>query len=167
MYKINIVGLSNKAHHFHYSLDDSFFGQYGREIFAGGKFAADIELIKHETFLEGAFKITGSALLTCDRSLEPFEEPLAVTRRMVFKYGDEPREMSDEVTVISRDTVDIDVGQLMYEFIALEVPMRRIHPRLRHADDDSGHGKLIYTATTEPADKESIDPRWEKLKNLK
>jgi uncharacterized protein len=170
-YNVNIIGLSNKAHSYNYQFSDEFFAKYGQDLISGGKFAAEIVLDKHDTFIEADFKIKGDAALICDRSLEQFDSPVAIRKKMVFKYGEEETEISDEIFIITQETVSLDLGQLMYEFIALEIPIKKLHPRFQNeeSEEDESEGKLIYTSSTSSDDDgdDEIDPRWEQLKKLK
>lgn len=170
-YQVNIIGLSNKAHHFTYRLDDAFFEEYGKNVISHGDFQADVTLDKRETFIEASFKIKGKAGLVCDRSLRTFDEPLNIDRKIVFKYGEEEAEVSDEIMIIHRDRDSLELGQYLYEFIVLALPMKKLHPDLRkeEEDDDSEsavNGKMVYSSEAETP-KDEIDPRWEKLKKLK
>jgi uncharacterized protein len=168
-YGVNIIGLSNKLHHFDYDVGDEFFRKYGTDLVSRGKFRADVALNKHETFIEADFHINGSATLICDRSLEPFDLPIATKRKIVFKYGDADEEISDEIVIIHRDTATLKLGQYIYEFIALAIPMKKLHPRFQQEDtDESTEGKIVYSSETPDEDQgESIDPRWDILKKLK
>jgi len=61
---------------------------------------------------------------------------------------------------------------LMYEFIGVEIPIKKLHPRFQEEEneDDETNGKLIYTSSTDTTsgeDDDQIDPRWEQLKKLK
>lgn len=164
---INIVGLELKAHHFSFSLDDRFLEEYGHGFIPGGKFEVDVMLDKHETFIETDLKINGSVRLTCDRSLEEFDYPINMDRKMIFKYGEEEEDLTDEITVISRDRTSLDLGQLVYEFIGLAIPMKRLHPRFQQ-EDESEEGKMVYSSSTDGEQKEEeANPMWEKLKKLK
>lgn len=166
-YTVNIAGLSSKIHTFDFRIGDEFFRQYGTEILPGGEFEAKVVLDKHETFIDADFTITGKAKLVCDRSLEPFDEPVNIHRKVMFKYGDEPTELTDEIIIIARDEHVLELGQLMYEFISLEIPIKKLHPRFRNEEmDDNSEGKIVYKSEL-PGGDEEIDPRWEKLKKLK
>jgi uncharacterized metal-binding protein YceD (DUF177 family) len=116
--------------------------------------------------IEAIFEISGNAELICDRSLEPFLHPISLHRKVIFKYGEEPGEVSDEIVIITEEQDKLDVGQYMYEFIVLEVPIKKIHPKFQKEDNDeeSEDGKLVYQTKV---DENAIDPRWEKLKKLK
>lgn len=170
-YSINIVGLSNKEHQFQFELGDEFFRIYGTDLVSQGKFRVDVTLAKRETFIEVEFKIDGTARLICDRSLEPFDYPIESTNKIVFKYGEEFQEMTEEIIIIPRDTAKLELGQYMYEFIALGVPMKKLHPKFKDEDGDeeTSEGKIVYSSGTSPEknDEEEIDPRWNILKKLK
>ena len=165
-YNVNIIGLGNKAHTFDFTIGDKFFGQYGTEILQGGDFEAKVVLDKHETFIDADFRIAGTARLVCDRCLEPFDEPVKVHRKIMFKYGPEPAELSDEIIIITRDQDQIELGQYLYEFINLEIPIKKLHPKFRDEEEDDTEGKIVYKSESKDDDTE-IDPRWEKLKKLK
>ena len=165
-FSVNILGLSKNVHQFEFQLGEDFFKKYGLEVVQNGNFAATVVLDKKETFIDGDFKIDGNAFLVCDRSLDEFDFPISVSKKIVFKYGEEPKEISDEIILITHDQQKLDVGQLMYEFIILEVPIKKLHPRFEDEAEDETEGKIIYSSSANTAG-EVIDPRWEMLKKLK
>lgn len=169
-YSINIVGLSNKEHQFQYEFGGEFFRKYGTNLVSEGAFLVDLLLNKHETFIEVEFKIKGTVRLICDRSLEPFDYPIENTNTIVFKYGEQLQEITEEIVIIPRDTATLELGQYIYEFIVLGVPIKKLHPKFKdEVDEDNPEGKIIYTSGTseEKNEKEDIDPRWNILKKLK
>jgi uncharacterized protein len=173
-YSINIVGLSNKQHHFHYEFGDEFFKEYGSDPVSEGTFVVELLLDKRETFLDGEFKIKGTARLICDRSLEPFDFPIEIARKIVFKYGDKDEEVTDEIMIIHRETATLEVGQYIYEFIALAIPLKKLHPKFKdeeeEEDEDLSTGKIVYTSEPEEGknkNEDEVDPRWNILKKLK
>ena len=154
---VNIISLSNKVHHFEYEIGDEFFRQWGSDLVTQGQFRVEVALNKHETFIEADFKIKGTAKLTCDRSLEPFDYPIWTTKKILFKYGETNEEISDEIIMINRDTTTLELGQYIYEFIALAIPMKKLHPRFRAeeiTEDETAEGKIVYSSeSTEDKDK--------------
>ena len=172
-YSINIVGLSNKQHHFQYEFGDEFFRKYGIDPVSEGTFAVDLLLDKRETFLEAELKIRGTARLICDRSLEPFDFPIEITRKIEFKYGDKDEEVTDEIMIIHRDTATLEVGHYIYEFIALAIPLKKLHPKFKdeeEQDEGLSTGKIVYSSESEQdenKDGNEVDPRWNILKKLK
>ncbi len=167
-FSVNIIGLSKKAHLFEFELKDGFFEKYGKETVSSGQFNAHVVLDKKETFIEVDFNIAGLAHLVCDRSLEPFDHSIDLTKKILFKYGDEAQEVSDEIVIITRDQDSLDLGQYLYEFIALSIPIKKLHPRFREEEiDDESNVKMIYSTSQDVDENNEVDPRWEKLKKLK
>lgn len=165
-YHVDIIGLSHAAHAYDFELGHAFFEAYGKEGLADGNFTAHLVLDKRETFIDALFTITGHAALVCDRSLEPFNFPVDIRAKMVFKYGDEPGEIHEELTIIAHDQVSLDVGQLMYEYILLALPMKRLHPRFANEPEEASV-TLVYQSQPADTGEGAMDPRWEKLKKLK
>jgi len=165
-YSVNILGLSQKTHSFDFKIGDAFFKIYGTEVVSSGQFLANVVLDKRETLIEANFDIEGKASLVCDRSLDPFEHVMKINRKMIFKFGEAVEEVSDEITIIPQDLQQLDVGQFIYEYIVLEVPIKKIHPRYQSdsEEDETEEGKLIYQSEKS---EDAIDPRWEELKKLK
>jgi uncharacterized protein len=183
-YTIDIFRLNNKVHEYDFEVSDEFFEHFEGSYISKGELVVHVVLDKSDTMLTAGFSIKGKVELTCDRTLEKFEEPVYVKDRVIFKFGDEDREISDEIFMISRNTQRLELAQHIYDFIVLSLPMKKIHPRLREEDasfdeGDTVEGVLIYTSPADSAspvgnDPENdnqqdgpIDPRWEILKNLK
>lgn len=171
IYSVNIVGLSNAIHAYEFEVNNDFFSQYGNELITEGALKVVVTLDKRDTFIGTSFSISGWVKLICDRSLDPFDYSVKAEKKLVFKYGDSDEELSDEIIMVHRDTDTLNLGQYIFEFIALEIPIKKLHPRFRDEETDDGtEGKIIYTSETSPDGKdngEDIDPRWEILKKLK
>jgi uncharacterized protein len=171
-FTVNIVGLTNSVHSFEFEVGNDFFSRYGTELVSEGSLRAEVTLDKRETFIDATFVITGFVKLICDRSLDPFEYRVKTVRKLVFKYGDSDQELSDEIVMIHRDSDSLELGQYIFEFIALEVPIKKLHPRFQDEDEeDDSDGKIIYTSKSasdeDSTDDGDIDPRWDILKKLK
>ena len=167
-FKVNLLGLSQKAHRFDYELDDEFFKLYGNSLLEGGRFSAEINLDKRETLIEANFHIRGEARLVCDRSLEPFDHPLDIHRRIMFKYGQEEKELSEDIVLITHTQASLDIGQYIFEIIVVSVPMKRLHPNFKNKELEESEIQLVYSSPVDSTKEEdTIDPRWEKLKKLK
>ncbi len=161
-FNINIVGLSNTVHQFQFEVGAAFFRHFGTDLIENGAFTVDLDLDKHETFIEIEFKIKGTAQLVCDRSLDQFDYPIEEQHKIVFKYGEGDVELDDDIVQIDWETAQLELGQYIFEFIGLAVPMKKLHPRFERDDEED---ELVYTSEKDKKDEE-IDPRWEKLKNL-
>lgn len=175
-YDINIAGLENKRYEYDFTSDTSFFQTLEQQLIANGNVTTHLTLTKSETMIRLDFAIRGAVEQTCDRSLESYDEAVDTQRTLYLKFADRNEELTDEIELIERNTPTINVARYIFDFIALALPMKRLHPRLRAEDeandDEDSEGKLIYTSGSAPVADEStdetpaVDPRWEALRKL-
>ena len=173
-YDIDIYGLKEKQYVYDFESRSEFFEELEQELIENGHFKTHLTLDKSATMLILNFHIVGNVELVCDRSLETFEEPLDIQERLILKYGDHNEQLSDEIYLIRQDTVRINVASHIFEYIALALPMKKLHPRFRTdeeelEDEDEIEGILVYQTPEEetPEEPEEEDPRWAALKKLK
>ena len=172
-FSIDIYKLHNKVYQYQFTVDDSFFALFERSTVDRGNLQVAVTLDKQETLITARFVIDGSVVLVCDRSLEEFDYPLHVKESLLYQYGEEEEELTDEISVITSHTQQINVAQPIYEFIALAVPMKRLHPRYANDDDPLTEGEIVFSSQQRDEeidmapDEAAVDPRWEALKKLK
>jgi len=171
-YRIDIFNLSAGEHEYEYAFENEFFERFEKSLIEKGSGIVKITLNRSETFLDMLFTIEGIVELTCDRSLDLFDYPLNVSRKLMIKFGDEQDEVSDELIYMPWDTQSIDVSHFIYEFIGLEIPMKKLHPRYGNDDDENEEDELIYSSLNsgrqnDPIAEKEIDPRWKRLEEIK
>lgn len=174
-FDIDIIRLKEEEHTFHFEVDEAFMDHFEnlKEVVHSAEIGVDVLLDKRINLIEADFKLEGTVRLTCDRSLEEFDHPLSVSHKIVYKYGQEEKEINDEIFLITSDTQVINVAQLIYEFILLSIPAKKIHPDHRIDEDevDENDGWIVYEAGKESDDegnnKAEQNPFWEALKNIK
>lgn len=163
-YKIDIFGLSNDTHEFEFEYDEEFFSQFEHSLISKGKGTCKVELAKTDSMLDLNLKVDGTIELVCDRSLENFDFPIHIDQEVIYKYGDEEKELSEDVFVIPQSAQEINIGDFLYELISIQVPMKKLHPRFDEEDDSD---ELIYSSKENEEETQELDPRWEALKNIK
>ena len=169
-FDIHIFKLSNGVHEYHFKIENPFFELFENEITNQGNLEAVILLEKSERMIQMEIEINGTAELICDRSLDPFDEEIHTERKMIYKFGEEEQELSEDVMVIHPNTQIINLANILFEFILLEIPMKKLHPRFRDKLDEHDESEVLavyFSDEQEQTEEEPIDPRWEKLKNLK
>lgn len=166
-YVIDIFRLSNKLHQYEFEIDRSFFQSLDQDLVENGRLKAWVDLEKNDRFISIDIRLEGSVELTCDRSLDLFDQRINESHKVIFKYGDQEQELSEDMMMITSQTQQIDVGQYIFEFIGLAIPMKKLHPR--YHDDSPEEGTVVYSS--EPDSRRSsdaeTDPRWNELKRLK
>ncbi|SMG28667.1 Uncharacterized metal-binding protein YceD, DUF177 family [Marivirga sericea] len=166
-FDIQVYKLGNKQHEYEYSVDSAFFGEFEGALVESGDVKIKLLLDKRESLMELDLDFSGFVDLISDRSLEPFQYPIDISKKLLYKYGEEELELEEDVMVITKNTQVINVGHFIYETIALQIPLKRLHPD--EIEEDEEHNEYVYIddAEEEIEKEENIDPRWAALKNLK
>ncbi len=177
-FDIEIFRLTDGKQSFEYELDDKFFASVEGSFLEKGTLKARVQIDKSERLILAQFDIKGFVELICDRSVESYDYSIDTTDNLVFKFGDEFAEVSEDVILIPRDLQKLNVAQYLYEFIGLAIPMKKLHPKFaeEEAEEDEQETKLVYRSedpknseetTNQSNDGEKVDPRWNALKDLK
>jgi uncharacterized metal-binding protein YceD (DUF177 family) len=168
-YQIPIISLEDKVYHYTFEGSDDFFGAIEQEWIKKGRFKAEVELDKSAIMIQIQLKIEGHLNLICDRSLEEFEFPIRIHEKLIYKFSDHSEDLGDNLFFLDRKEPKLDLSQDIYDFIALEVPMKKLHPRYIKEEDDSLANEFLYSTETmeeKIKDEAEIDPRWAALKKL-
>jgi len=165
IYIIQFGGLSIGNHNFEFYVDEKFFENFEYSEIKKGKVNVDILLEKHETMLILNFSIKGNVNIICDRCSDSFDIPISTNQQLIVKFGDKDFEETDEILIIPFSEHKIDLSQLIYEYINLSLPIKRVHP-----DDKQGNSTCnpeIIKIIESVSKNESTDHRWDALKKLK
>lgn len=164
-------GLKDGNHEFLFSLDSGFLEEFSRAFFDSPELSVRVTLLTSETMIKADLKIKGKVELICDRSLDSFSHEVNESVIHFYKFGEEEKELSDELEIISKERVYIDLDQLIYDTVALSLPSKKLHPRFQlENEDEETDGVIVYSSDLsgeEAGPTETIDPIWEKLKDLK
>lgn len=109
--------------------ENDFFEALDQNLIQKGHFKATVALNKNETMIQMIYKISGSVELTCDRSLDLFDFSVDITQKMILKFSDHNEEITEELMLIDRNTQYINVAQDIFDFIGLQIPIKKLHPR--------------------------------------
>lgn len=163
-FKIDIADLPRGEREYEFNFDADFFSDYDQSLIDKGAGVLRVTLNKLETFIECTVRIEGQVELICDRSLDTFDYPIAIHRELVIKFSEDEVSEDDDIIFISWNTPSLDLSQLVYELISVEIPMKKLHPRY---EDEQSEDELIYTSGEVDEEQQPIDPRWSKLKEIK
>jgi uncharacterized protein len=179
-YNIDIFRLNEGVHHYQFAIDNDFFSLHEQDLIEKGEALLNLTLNRSSTMMQLKFEVKGTVELVCDRSLRTFNEPLDFTENLVIKFGEEYLEVSEDVVIIPEGSQKLNIASFLFEYIALALPMKKLHPDLRIEEDgddwDEEDIKLVYSSSTADVeeketdkliDEEKIDPRWSVLKKLK
>lgn len=165
-FNIPFVGLKEGKHNFKYTIDKKFFEHFEFTEFINPSLKCDLVLNKKLTFLEINFKVDGKVTIPCDVSTELFEHKIKSENNLIVKFGSSDYE-SDDILVISEGSYQINVAQHIYETIVLSLPLKKIHPGIKNGTLKSDILEKLKALEPKKNNSDgSIDPRWNKLKDL-
>jgi len=133
-YNIAFKGLSQGKHIFDYEIADKFFSEFGGVVVEEGKVNVRLTLEKQSSMMIFWFDLKGTVRVQCDRCLEMYDQPIESKERIFVKFGEKEFSDGDDVIWVSTNDYQLNVAQLIYEFICLAVPIKKIHP-----DDENGN----------------------------
>ena len=163
-YDVSFSGLKTGKHEFRFETDKEFFQLFDTEQeFTNPKIAVDVLLDRHSTFLEFEIKVSGTVELVCDITNENFDYPIENQIKVLVKFGEEYDDSKEDVITIPTGDHAFNVAQLIYENVALSIPMKKVSPNV--SDEDLAI--LDKFSPKEDEEEQNSDPRWDALKNLK
>ena len=169
---------------FSYHLDKQFFVN----MESSDIHDADLDVVlsvthKHDMY-HLDFHITGTVTLICDRCLDDLIYPIDTTYSVNVKYGDDYSE-TDDLLVIPESSPTLNVSYMIFDTASLAIPLKHVHPmgkcnramsallrkhRAVRDDEDAELAEQLIeemdTMDSTPPSSGSMDPRWDKLRNL-
>ena len=166
--KIDLKGFKQDQQVLEYNLGDEFFGALDGSQLEHGALHVSVSIRKMTGFFELQFHTEGVVTVSCDRCLDDMEQPIVSDNQLVVKLGDTYSDDDDTVTVDENEGI-LDLSWLIYELIVLAIPIKHVHApgkcnsvMTQKLEELSG-----AVRSGEEEAEAAIDPRWEKLKNLK
>jgi len=166
-FKVDLKGLSDELTQLEFDLDKDFFEALDETDVENGALHVSLSIRKASGFFELLFHTVGTVDVVCDRCLDLMEQPIATDNRLVVKLGSTTPE-DDDVVMVDEDEGILDTSWLIYEFIALAIPIQHVHaPGKCNPAMTQVLEELSADRSGDEASSQAVDPRWEKLKNLK
>ena len=167
---IPFMGLKLGKHQFDYQINNKFFENFDFDEYESSDIKVNVILEKKSTLLELNFKHKGTVKVPCDLTGELFDLPIKGKIKLVVQFGEAFNNDNDELLILPHGEHQIDISQYLYEMIVLSVPLKRVHPGIKDGTLKSETleklNELKVKKTTKENNKEDIDPRWDKLKQL-
>ncbi len=183
-YNIDLKGLQADTSEFEFQLDSLFFTHIDAPEIQKGNIQAKLKVARKSQSFELTFHCEGYVIVQCDRCLDEMEQPITADDKLKVKFGEKYADEGDDIVIVPESEGAINVAWFLYEFIALAVPMKHVHPvgkcnksmtgqlkkHLVTSDDDMSDeetGALEDEGGVEEESSEQpIDPRWEGLKKM-
>lgn len=159
-----IAGLALGKKQYSFQLGRKFFELTGFAESSEGDLEVQLTLDKHENMIEFHFAIRGWMQLVCDRCADEYNQYVEGEQHLILKFGDHLKEESDEIVIIPADLHEFDVSQLLYEYLVVLLPYRKVHPEDENGQSACNPEMLRRIAQHSP--ETYHDPRWDALRKL-
>jgi uncharacterized metal-binding protein YceD (DUF177 family) len=163
-------------------LDNQFFANIDGEDIQKGKVNVQLTVTKAADTFDLSFRLTGTAVVPCNRCLDDMDYPIDTAERLIVKFGKDYSEESDEIVIIPESEGIINIAWFLYEFVVLAIPIKHVHApgkcnkqmtaklkkHTAKATDDNDSFKMENTnGPDDDEEEESLsDSRWDALKDL-
>lgn len=173
-YKLRFSSLSLGFHSFEYVVDAAFFGHFPGSQLADGKVTVKVEVEKKTSSLVLDFDMLGQLVLPCDRCMQDVQLPIHSQAQLIIRLSGSPGEDDDDLIWLPLTAYEYNLANYIYENIHLNLPLRvscsMENNKACRAEVEtllSKYSGEADEAVTDESNAGEIDPRWEKLKNLK
>lgn len=129
---IPLNGLTAGEKAFSWKAGKEFFESFENSEIIDAELVANAVIKKSGSYLGVDCSVEGSVTVECDRCLEDLDMPIDTTIMLSVKYGEEetPEEHQEgerEVIFIPQDDAELDLSQVIYDYVCLSLPMQRHH----------------------------------------
>lgn len=131
---IPLNGLKPGKISFSWHVGTELFREFGNDGITGADLTADAVVEKSGNYIGVDCDLNGTLTVPCDRCLEDVTLPVSSEIRLSVKFGSEPVAEDEmvvtderEVIYLPEDTAELDMGQTIYDFACLALPMQRVH----------------------------------------
>ncbi|OFX59011.1 MAG: hypothetical protein A2066_00010 [Bacteroidetes bacterium GWB2_41_8] len=165
-YNIAFKGLSLGKHVFDYEIDGKFFAEFDGSVVDQGKVNVSLTLEKQSSLMIFWFDLKGTVQVQCDRCLEMYDQPIESKERIFVRFGEKEFADGDDLIWVSTNDYQLNVAQLIYEFICLAIPIKKVHP-----DDEDGNTSCDPEMIEKLSkyiirEEDKSNPAWNDLKKL-
>ena len=165
--KVDLKGLKEDETSLDFCLDDSYFAALDSAEVRKGSLHVSVSIRKASGFFELLIHADGTLIIPCDRCLDDMDQPVETDTRLTVKFGSEYSEEGDIIVVEENEGI-LDLTWIIYESVALAIPIRHVHaPGKCNTAMTEVLEELSADRSSDEESDQAVDPRWEKLKNLK
>ncbi len=163
---VQFSGLKFGKHEFDFTVDDSFFEKLDYSPFKKGEVDVKVLMDKKSTMLVLDFELKGWVEENCDRCTVEFKQHLEGEHQVYVKFGDDYDELDENLLVIPRESYELDISQLIYEFIGLNLPLRKV-PCEENGDTSICDQATLKALGSSEVEESKNNPLWVELNKIK
>ena len=167
-FKIKLPSSNNGKSLFSFSIKDSFFEEFPFSEIKHASICANGTIYKERGKTSLSLIVSGKINnLPCDICTEDLSVEISAETNMIIKRTNENLFSNDEVYYVKKTENKIDLKQLIFELITLNIPKKRRHPLNEKGNIICNKEMIELVEKYKQKQKQTSDPRWDVLKNLK
>ena len=129
---IPLNGLAAGMTEFSWQAGKEFFDSFENSEILDAHLDADVRVEKSGRYIGVDCDVRGEVTVECDRCLDELDMPVDVEIMLSVKYGneessEEPQQGEREVIFIPETDAEMDMSQIIYDYVCLSLPMQRMH----------------------------------------
>ena len=129
---IPLNGLAAGESRFSWSAGKEFFDSFENSEILDAELNIEVRVEKSGRYLGVDCEVEGQVTVDCDRCLDELVMPIDSAIALSVKYGseengEEHQEGEREIVFIPEDSAELDLGQVIYDYVCLSLPMQRVH----------------------------------------
>ena len=129
---IPLNGLATGKNEYSWTVGKGFFESFENAEIIDAELNAVAVVEKSGRYIGVDCNIEGTVTVECDRCLERLDLPVETEVCLSVKYGNEEPsdDMQDgerEVIFVREDEAELDMSQIIYDYVCLSLPMQRVH----------------------------------------
>ncbi len=152
------------ANQFEFPLNDAFFASIEGSQIQKANAVMHMELIRTETMNQLHFKLSGTVNSVCDNCLDEFDLPIENEFDLMMKISENEDYNDDEIVYITKNLLEYDLTQHLYESFVLSIPPRKVCGMADKTCNEEVTNKIDNFNEAEESDEPQNNPMWDKLK---
>ena len=146
---IPLNGLAAGENDFSWQAGKEFFDSFDNTEVLDAHLDTEVRVEKSGRYIGVDCDVNGQVTVECDRCLDELDMPIDVEIRLSVKYGSEDSSEEShpgerEVIFVPEMEAELDLSQIIYDYVCLSLPMQRTH-----RPEDCNPDAMKYYAGTE------------------
>ena len=155
-YSIPLNGWAAGEREFRWHAGIKFFQKFDNTEILDAAVDVCAKAVKSGHYIGVDLDILGNVTVACDRCLEDLQLPVEAHPAFSVKFGGEGepeegemREGSREILFLDEADAELDLSQVIYDYVCLSLPMQRVHP------EGECNPETVKFLSREPEDEEA------------
>jgi uncharacterized metal-binding protein YceD (DUF177 family) len=164
-FDIRFGSLAFGTHQIEVEVNDLFFEKHKNEDIQGCNVDVRLTVERKETMVSFLFDMQGYVVSFCDLCLERLTMPVSKQEILLLKTTGKAKESdSENIVFIGEKEHSYNIEQIMYEYIATLIPIRKVHQET--GDETCNPEMLRLIEQAKSPSSPHYDERWDVLRDL-